>query len=134
MTALDETTVCYMPIPAWDHFTDIPGVVIVVIVEAEFRADSPYHVRLMVERWPGMDVPLDVLAAGLTGRAECAALATWPLDEEFVRWDMQAAGLGALRVPRWLLAGHLQSLPQIAWEPDWDAFARGVREGRRDGS
>ncbi|MEV6154884.1 hypothetical protein AB0L53_31545 [Nonomuraea sp. NPDC052129] len=126
MTALNETTVCYMPIPAWDHLTDIPSV---VIVEAEFRADSPYHVRLTVERRPGVDVPLDVLAAGLTGRAECAALATWPLDEEFVRWDVQAAGPVALRVPRWLLAWHLQSLPQIARAPDWDAFARACVEG-----
>ncbi|WP_336214878.1 hypothetical protein [Nonomuraea sp. LPB2021202275-12-8] len=125
MTALDEIVVRHMPIPAWDHLADIPTI---VMVEAAFRADSPFHVQLIVERWPGVDVPLDVLTAGLNGRAECAALAAWPLDREFARWDVRTAQPVALRVSRSLLAWHLESLPEIARQPDWDAFARACAE------
>ncbi|MER7363245.1 hypothetical protein [Nonomuraea wenchangensis] len=121
MTALDGIVVRHMPIPTWDHLADIPTV---VMVEAAFRADSPYLVRLAVERQLGVDAPLDVLTEGLIRRAECGVLAAWPLDEEFVRWDLRTADPVALRVPRALLAWHLESLPEIAREPDWDAFAR----------
>ena len=62
MTTLDEIVVRHMPIPTWDHLADIPTV---VMVEEAFRADSPILVRLAVERQPGIDAPLDVLAAEL---------------------------------------------------------------------
>ncbi|TMR99482.1 hypothetical protein [Nonomuraea basaltis] len=124
----DEIDVCYMPIPTWDHLTDASTV---VMVEMVFRADSPFHVRLTAERRPGVDVPLDVLTAGVTGRAECAALTAFPLDWEFGRWDVREPGCEpiALRVPRSLLVWHLQTLPEIAREPDWDAFARACAGG-----
>jgi hypothetical protein len=125
MTTPNGIVVRHMPIPTWDYLADIPTV---VMVEAAFRADSPYVVRLGVERQLGVDAPLDVLVEGLTGRAECAALAAWPLDEEFVRWDLRTADPVALRVPRALLAWHLESLPEIAREPEWDAFARTCTE------
>ncbi|MEV0313494.1 hypothetical protein [Nonomuraea fuscirosea] len=125
MTTLDETVVRHMAIPTWDHLADIPTV---VMVEAAFHTGSPYLVQLGVERQASVDAPLDVLAEGLTGRAECAALTAWPLDEEFVRWDLRTAEPVALRVPRALLARHLESLPEIAREPDWDAFARSCAE------
>ncbi|SDL76456.1 hypothetical protein SAMN05421874_128139 [Nonomuraea maritima] len=114
----------YMPIPAWDHLADDAAAI--VMTELEFRADSPYHVRLSVEGGAGVDVPLDVLAAGRVGRAECAALSAWPMDEESIRWDVRVPGAEpvALRVPRSVLASHLDTLPEIAHEPDWDAFAR----------
>src|SRR5690606_33901279 len=123
MIPTTKTAVRYMPIPAWDHLADTATV---VMAELEFRADSPYHVHLTVEDSAGVDVPLDVLTAGLTGRAECAALTTFPLDWEFVRWDVRAPGCEpiALRVSRPLLMWHGASLPEIASEPDWDAFAR----------
>lgn len=125
MTALDGIVVRHMPIPTWDYLDDIPTI---VMVEAAFRADSPYLVRLGVERQLDVDAPLDVLFEGLTGRSECAALNAWPLDEEFVRWDLRTADPVALRVPRALLAWHLESLPKIAREPEWDAFARTCTE------
>ncbi|WP_431928461.1 hypothetical protein [Nonomuraea jabiensis] len=124
----DPTAVRYMPVPTWDHLADTPTV---VMVELEFRADSPYHVRVAVEDRPGVDVPLDVLTAGLTGRAECATLTGFPLDWEFARWDVRTPGCDpiAVRVSRSLLMWHLASLPEIAREPDWDAFARACTEG-----
>ncbi|MEV6033536.1 hypothetical protein AB0L65_20445 [Nonomuraea sp. NPDC052116] len=124
----DLTAVRYMPVPTWDHLADTPTV---VMVELEFRADSPYHVRLTVEDGAGVDVPLDVLTAGLTGRAECAVLTAFPLDWEFARWDVRVPGCEpvALRVSRSLLMWHLASLPEVAREPDWEAFARACAEG-----
>ncbi|MEV1167318.1 hypothetical protein [Nonomuraea sp. NPDC049784] len=126
MIPTHETAVRYMPVPTWDHLADTPTV---VMVELEFRADSPYHVRLTAEGRAGVDVPLDVLTAGLTGWAECAALTAFPLDEEFARWDVRTPEPVALRVPRSLLMWHLDSLPEIACEPDWDAFARACAGG-----
>ncbi|MEU6789907.1 hypothetical protein ABZ912_62930 [Nonomuraea angiospora] len=124
----DLTAVRYLPVPTWDHLADIPTV---VMVELEFRADSPYQVRLTVEGRVGVDVPLDVLTVGLTGRAECAALTAFPLDWEFARWDVRTPGCEpvALRVSRSLLMWHQASLPEVAHEQDWDAFARACAEG-----
>lgn len=128
MTNTDLTVARYMPVPTWDHLADTATV---VMVELEFRADSPYHVRLTVEGRAGVDVPLDVLTAGMTGRAECAELTVFPLDWEFARWNVRVPGCEpiAVRVSRSLLMWHLASLPKIAREPDWDGFARACARG-----
>ncbi|GAB2918925.1 hypothetical protein GCM10027203_18300 [Nonomuraea fastidiosa] len=98
------------------------------MVELEHRADDPYLVRLSVEGGAGVDVPLDVLTAGLDGRADCAALSAFPLDEEYARWDVRVPDGEpiALRVSRPLLAWHLESLPDV--DLDWDAFVRSCAE------
>ncbi|MFI9553757.1 hypothetical protein [Nonomuraea endophytica] len=129
MTLITIPNVHHLQLPTWDQNTD-QLVMVAMIYEP---ARDPHFIRIELEDWPvPLDVPLQVLTAGMEAPAWSAELAEMPVRDNAhvlwsIRWnyagDEQPVELRLLRVPReplsWLLVEVTQKAARSV-RMDWD--------------
>lgn len=129
MTPITTPNVHHLQLPTWDQNTD--QLVMVAMVYEPAR--DPHFIRIELEDWPiSLDVPLQVLTAGLEAPAWSAELAEIPVRDDphvlwSIRWnharDEEPVELRVLRVPREPLSWVLKEASRAAaWgtRVDWD--------------